>query len=67
MWRKADTKSDFRDGYARKRDPGAPVVDEDAADVTLSGLRGGVHVLCNPEGDKGHGPSWTLLVFVPNP
>ena len=37
MWRKADTKSDFRDGHARKGGPGGPIVDEDAGNVTLSG------------------------------
>jgi hypothetical protein len=37
MWRKADTKSDFRDRSAREKRGRARVVDEDAENVTLSG------------------------------
>jgi hypothetical protein len=36
-WTKADTKSDFRDRFAREKRERARVVDEDAENVTLSG------------------------------
>jgi hypothetical protein len=37
MWRKADTKSDSRECFARERRGRAHIVDEDAGNVTLSG------------------------------
>jgi hypothetical protein len=46
MWRKADTRSDFRDRFARERGPGGPIVDEDAGNVTLeSPLRAEIEAL----------------------
>jgi hypothetical protein len=38
VWKKSDAKSDFRHRPARESGPGSPIVDEDAANVTLSGL-----------------------------
>jgi hypothetical protein len=37
MWQKADTKSDFRDRFAREKRGRAGVVDEDAGNVTPDG------------------------------
>jgi hypothetical protein len=39
MWQKAGTRSDFRDRFAREKHERARVVDEDAGNVTLSGLQ----------------------------
>jgi hypothetical protein len=46
VWQKADTKSDFRDRFAREKRGRAGVVDEDAGNVTLSGpQRAGIEAL----------------------